>query len=432
MKSKLPQTTNLTTISKALYLITLLSITFVSNAQWLPVSFSSNQTVVKIAHTSEKTVWGHGIGLQTNFFFSHDGGNTFEYQTSPTFKRVFNFNAMSDSIAYFIGAPAQGGDNRLFKTVDSGKNWDSISTPPSIFFNNPLVHLVAFDSLNLCLLSPNKSNGCTEIWVSTNGGSSWNPVICDSIFGTPDNSFYAFNEINKFNSTAIVGGDSSMFVTYNFGKSWTILNNPHRIAFTTFMDSLNGIGYKGGASPNYYSSVHRSKDGGLTWDSIPQQFESITSAAFVKDSVDSRSFYLLGHNNGSYFSQDSGNTWKIFDGRPHARLSFYNSKSGLSYSSTEGMYKYVGPITGLSNRLNKYDRNIFPFPNPSDEVVSFTGLTPNKTYKLVIQDITGKEMMNRKITDEDNINVSTLEAGYYFYQLLDQNETYSNGKLIID
>ncbi len=62
------------------------------------------------------------------------------------------------------------------------------------------------------------------------------------------------------------------------------------------------------------------------------------------------------------------------------------------------------------------------YPNPSADIIHIEGIQFNENNKLTLYDIHGKLILEKYITDNTTIDISSLESGIYFIKL---NDTYS-------
>jgi hypothetical protein len=83
----------------------------------------------------------------------------------------------------------------------------------------------------------------------------------------------------------------------------------------------------------------------------------------------------------------------------------------------------------LSSELNSLDNEIVLFPNPANDFINVKGMA-QKEYSFKILDFNSKIVLQVKITESQNIDVSKLSSGVYFYEVIDLNQNRSKGKFI--
>lgn len=79
----------------------------------------------------------------------------------------------------------------------------------------------------------------------------------------------------------------------------------------------------------------------------------------------------------------------------------------------------INLATGIEDELNS---NYKIYPNPSSDLINIEGININESNKLSLYDIHGKLILEKYITDNTTIDISSLESGIYFIKLKD---TYS-------
>ena len=83
----------------------------------------------------------------------------------------------------------------------------------------------------------------------------------------------------------------------------------------------------------------------------------------------------------------------------------------------------------LSSELNSLDNEIVVFPNPANDFIYVKGIA-QKEYFFKIRDINSKIVLQLKITESQNIDISKLSSGVYFYEVIDLNNKTDKGKFI--
>lgn len=57
------------------------------------------------------------------------------------------------------------------------------------------------------------------------------------------------------------------------------------------------------------------------------------------------------------------------------------------------------------------------YPNPGDGIVSFSGLSPKKRYKLTVRDISGKVVLIKELYSNNSVNLSEFSKGVYLLNI---------------
>ena len=82
-----------------------------------------------------------------------------------------------------------------------------------------------------------------------------------------------------------------------------------------------------------------------------------------------------------------------------------------------------------TSEFNTLDNEIVLFPNPAKDYIYVKGVT-QKEYFLKILDSNSKVILQFKITESQNIDISKLSLGIYFYEVIDLNLIRSKGKFV--
>jgi hypothetical protein len=77
----------------------------------------------------------------------------------------------------------------------------------------------------------------------------------------------------------------------------------------------------------------------------------------------------------------------------------------------------------LTKEIN--NNKIDVFPNPTNDIIYFSGIDNINNCKIEITDISGKLLKNIILTNS-YINISKLECGTYFVKILNDNKVYIN------
>ena len=79
--------------------------------------------------------------------------------------------------------------------------------------------------------------------------------------------------------------------------------------------------------------------------------------------------------------------------------------------------------------FNSLDNEIVLLPNPAKDYIYVKGIA-QKEYFFKVLDSNSKVVFQLKITESQNIDVSKLSSGVYFYEVVDLNDNRSKGKFI--
>ena len=83
----------------------------------------------------------------------------------------------------------------------------------------------------------------------------------------------------------------------------------------------------------------------------------------------------------------------------------------------------------LSIEVNSLYNEIVLFPNPTNDFIYVKGIA-QKEYFFKIRDANSKVVFQLKITESQNIDISKLSSGVYFYEIIDLNNKTGKGKFV--
>ena len=339
--------------------------------------------------------------------------------------------------------------NTLFKTTNSGANWDSIPLP-GIYGDDLFV--LNKDTLWLAM-----GEGLTGgVYRSTNGGLNWT------------NQFYQFNRnpdkiymVNK--NLGFIRRGETPFGSYigrttNGGANWSIQNEDSTFSQIKFIDTLTGW------MTNI--NIKKTTDGGITWfvQNLPTVAGSIYNVRAMgsfslinKDTLYGVGGWFKYPNNQSrclvYKTTNGGLNWgyqipdtsfNIFQLR---HIFFMDNNRGWAFMTyNRSIHTSNGGsdttfYTGINNNENQIVSTDFVleqnYPNPFNPftVISFK-LSKSGNVKLNIFDITGKKIStlvneykhsgNYSVT----FNAQNLPSGIYFYSMIIDGNIVDTKKMI--
>lgn len=227
-------------------------------------------------------------------------GFTQVWQTIPsgTDLRLNSVSFGSDLVGY-IGA----NDSTLLKTVDGGVTWN-VHPTSGIYFSIGLPDIVEVDFISAdtgyLMLGRQQYNGGR--YETVDGGDHWTVdmgTMCSPIFS------YNFDGQNSYTvGSSCFGGktiDKKVNRVWQNNSTYLSWGNEY-LRTMTFYDTMYGI------TAGDSGLVHRTFDGGTTWDTVPTiSNEIIWDLLFVNDSTIYAAIDAL--QNSLIFSTDSGATW---------------------------------------------------------------------------------------------------------------------------
>lgn len=162
----------------------------------------------------------------------------------------------------------------LLSTRDGGETWSQATFPGSTYFGS-----IAYPTRDAAYFSG--STGLPGIWKSADGGSTWTPVVKDTVRG--NGAILGLHFVTRDTGFAlrgpvVLGADYRVMATQDGGETWTewrvglpkaTLYHDSIVALR-FADARTGyaLGWRLGPVPRKGYCL-KTRDGGATWDSIP-------------------------------------------------------------------------------------------------------------------------------------------------------------------
>ena len=321
-----------------------------------------------------------------------------------------NMNSVSFPNSY-VGY-AVGDTGRIYKTVDGGLDWTSVSNPISYglntaFFVSPTVGYVAGKTWQIIL---------TE-----NGGNSW--YVENDSYSETVNCIVMDNSNNGY----IVGGTSNevFAFTNNGGFNWnpTLYSGGNVLLSCTFIppqiSNFIAVGSNG--------RIRRTTNWGLNWffspSNISQQLNSIQF-------VDGFTGYIACNAGFILKSTDGATSWLI-DGNPTNNnlrsINFINSSTGWAVGDSGIVLRTGIPVA--AEQINISEPTEFRlyqnYPNPFNPQTNLRfDVSKEGFVTIILYDISGRKIS--KLLDTDlqkgeyklRINMENFSSGIYFCEML--------------
>ena len=407
------------------------------------------------------------------FAISLNAQTTWYQVSTPTNKNLNSIDFPSTMVGYIAGD-----DSLLLKTIDGGVTWNEISTSGFNFLSNGYNFLeldFVTEDIGFMTIGP-----YTGTYKTIDGGSTW-AQIADANF-CYNQGLYFHDESNGF-----IGGSgcftSEIIMKFSSGipvpvtinsQSWNSLDMI--VDFDLNQFSTYGLAASTGGR------ILRTIDSGDTWDSIPSGLPAgttLSSVTIVNDTLAYVGYDNGGNGFGLLMTTDAGLTWAedINSATFHYPIfhDVYTAPSGVVYtggtstttnngiifeSPTFGMWNYynvdypIHKMTAYNDSIvwgvgdngyvvtntdighltiseNSAKARLLLYPNPSNDHIQVKlDLIGNESSEYQIVDITGAIIQNGEMKNDEIINIETIPAGMYFFQL--KNEEFNPIKFIVE
>jgi photosystem II stability/assembly factor-like uncharacterized protein len=413
------------------FLLFLLILSFKNYSQnfWERIDSPTSKNLNSVIFIDSLNGWAagdSGVIIHTS-----DGGSSWEIQNQNDSLNIVNMCVLND---HYVIASAVSGQyapfgSFLLKTTNGGLNWSSEYMRIGEAFINYVYFL---DSLTGFAV------GYPPFFLRTSdAGATWRQVTLDSS-AYAGYSPYAVKFYNQDYGFACGGArdvNGVIWRSRDGGLSWdTVVDSVSAPAEPLYaihyFDSLNVLVV--GGDPEYGASLMRTTDGGDSW--VYTSVGILWYPVDVAFRVPSEGWIPLGSKREFLYTSDSGNSWSVIltpDSTYITHLSFPDSIYGFA-AGNDGVilrYKYQKPneIRSLSEKANSFymAQN---YPNPFNPSTSIEYSIPAAgMVQLSVYDVLGREvatLVNEyKPAGRYNIKFSAegqysdLSSGIYFIRL---------------
>ncbi|MBI2417461.1 MAG: T9SS type A sorting domain-containing protein [Ignavibacteriales bacterium] len=285
-------------------------------SQWMPLVAPSQ----KICFANEQTGWALASDIDLWVYKTTDAGISWQLKFYyPAAGKQILFTDINNG---YVGADS----GRIFRTTNGGESWQIIK----LTYNYPIFEFASYGVNTLWALG---NFGIKSIvFRSTDSGNNWNSI--DTI---PQMTSFAKPFVFADSRHGWVYRPGAFYRTVDGGENWSIIQAvPVDGGGMQFKDSLTGwLGCKAG-------KIAKTTDGGLNW--VQKQIWG--TEAVLDIHWNGTDLWALGENKHIAVSSDLGHSWDTTMHLPDSGISkfvHFNRTSGF-VTSPAGLY-YYNPTT---------------------------------------------------------------------------------------
>lgn len=394
-------------------------------AQWTSLDIPVSTNLYCLSFINEQS--GMVAGEQGTLLKTATSG--LEWESFTITNEDFRSVCMVNYELHFVGG------TYLYRTIDGGSHWDTITElhyPSSINFSDDLTGIVTCAS---------------GVYQTTDGGASWTEVI--------NGSTSVYETSTMFDNTSITMGNVGGMVSYSaIGMrtdadqwySFDVLSFPNSNAYTSVFFPNPDTGYLCMNQFNHWVpgdhnqfvrltnfSLEQNWFGDYQWfflsevvnDNMP---DLMNSTFFTNDQYG----YACGQNGSIYITHDGGVNWGVdYAGTtPLSKMQFVTSGIAYAVGNAGTLLKHV-IIEGTEN--NELNNPISIYPNPVKEYFNLESL---KNIKLIeVINTSGKRVLalqpDSKVK-EIQVNAQNLSAGIYLSKITFTDGTTQSVKIMVE
>ena len=318
-------------------------------------------------------------------------------------------------------------------SYDAGNNWANMKP---VSYDGAWVTPYKMHPLDNNLIV----SGYNEVYRTTTGGAIWDSI---SNLQMGDIRIIALAPSNK--DVIYAATYSTLYVTFDGGANWTRIDNsissinlPNSISDVTVSANDASRVWATMSSYNSNEKVYESTDGGLNWINISgSNLPNLPINCIVYQDLANDDLYI-GTDIGVYHKDNTMSDWQAFKtGLPNVivdELEIHYS-TGKIRAATFGRGIWESPLQTQPNGIsNDYSSYVSVYPNPANNYFILT--TPKNVFEgesvLSVYNLAGQIVLKQDVkTAHQQINISTLNSGYYVYELSKNNMKIIRNKLVV-
>lgn len=393
--------------SSSILLLFLLVIHSPVRAQWHAVLQQSGLECMAVLNTDSVFVAGHNVIKRT-----FNGGETWQDVLPAGTSFSANDIAVAGTAIYVSGI------GKILRTTDLGTTWitvreNSAARYLKLSFPTPLLGL-AFESGN-----------ADSLIRTTDGGQTWSHIMKLSII---DHS-----SIQMCSSTTGYLGSDSLYKTTDGGLTWFRLP-----AFQhDFILSL-GFATQDTGLVVSQGNIHRTNDGGDTWEDIEPSFPFGFSFSSFSPIDGSHLYYCgwdwLASYGVIYYSGDGGLNWEEQRRGMFNSIQMVTDSIGYVLNIDEGLFKTTNggfPDPNSINITGNQERFIVQADPGTDNLI----VRNHESFmqgEITIFDIHGRLLLSQSLTPnvETIIPLPAFPGGMYVYSIRMDSNRIESGKFL--
>jgi photosystem II stability/assembly factor-like uncharacterized protein len=319
-------------------------------------------------------------------------------------------------------------DGALYNSFNGGASWNNIGS--GITENGPWV--------TRWLQDPESANtlfaGYSNVWMSTNQGTSWTPI---SSFSSTAYEVSALIVDPSNDQVLYTSWPDSLFMTTNQGTNWSNItsNLPVSVAVITAIAlDPNNSNHAWVTFSGYVDTAKafQTYNGGISWTNISTGLPNLPVNCIIFQPNDNSGIYV-GTDDGIYYRDTILNNWIPYNtGLPDVivnDLKIVDAGATL-LAASYGRGAWETPVysvpTGINSQsLNNNELNVYPNPSNGNINLDVTIIKPGN-YTLSVYNIMGQiiytDAINISSHYNANLNLSEYPAGVYLITLNGQGQ----------
>ena len=321
----------------------------------------------------------------------------------------------------------------LYRTTNGGLTWEG--TNP---FPQTLKGLCALTRLNEnTIYGVGRVRGPAHLITSTNKGETWNlkdlksaglGAAMDLYFSHPDTGFVVGMDTNQYQTGNSASYKGKVIYTTNGGLSWTtvIEESLNPTYFWKISFPSRNVGYVSlQQNTMSYPTVvyYKTTNGGQNWvrNEIPTSLFG-SPVNFLAQGIG-----FISENRGwiggggfainMFETTNGGDSWSNISSTYSFRINKFRFFGDYAYSSGIKVHRWIRSPLQVENEESS-KKEVLVFPNPVQNELHIA-LDQNiwNAGKISVFNLSGEEIQNQEIQNENKVTVGSLKRGIYFLKV---------------
>ncbi|HTQ27809.1 MAG TPA: YCF48-related protein, partial [Puia sp.] len=270
---------------------------------------------------------GYAFREYDSLLWTYDGGNTWSGANVNAYQSMYAVNFVNRSLGFLAGE-----DGALYRSADGGATWSPVMPANSFLYG--------YDLSSIAFTSPDTGfvvGALGRILRTTDSGQTWNSYspayspIYSAVFGSP--------------STGYAANGSYILKTTDSGQTWNRLGLTTGLSYgsySVFRHAHFTSADTGYVVSDQYVTVHKTNDGGQTWQSInpePYSYSDLLGESYLNPQTG-----ILSLGTALAETQDGGNSWSQFwtaqyQGQSFSNIFFLDNNIAFATNGSGALYK---------------------------------------------------------------------------------------------
>ena len=427
-------------MKKLLLSLSLIAFSSTINAQWTSQATNfdaESRGLEEIRIVDANIVWakaydGSGLGATVQEFTRTSNGGA-SWQSGfidvgdPTLN-ITNICAVSELVAWAGAVQEVDGFGGVYKTTDGGASWNQQNTAAYTTAGQSYFNVVHFFDENVGLTMGDPKSGEYEMYRTTDGGDTWTAIPAAALPNPTSGEYgYTGNYFALGNNFWFTTNKGRIYKTTDQGITWTVAQAP----ITDFGSaaSSGSIGFSNANTGFLLKTVgttytfYTTSNGADTWTAGTPFSGTRRILSYIPGTTTIVATSLAAPV-GTSVSTDNGTSWTdVESGAQRGFSAFLNATTGwcagFSGALVDGIFKLTSPLA-TNDVIATAKFKVYPNPATATVTISATDVD---SYKLSVTDLTGKTVMTKSLNGmENNVDVSALSSGAYFFEMSSDNK----------